>query len=477
VTAEHRITRTPEERGNWWVLAAVGVGTFMSALDASIVNTVLPVLTQAFHTRISVIEWIVTVYLLVVSGLLLSVGRWGDIRGHKPIYLTGFVLFVLGSALCGAAPTAGALIAFRGLQAFGAAMLFASSPAILTGNFPAGRRGQVLGMQATMTYLGLSVGPPLGGWLAVHLSWRAVFYINIPVGAVALLLCWRFIPNRRPEGERKPFDIAGATVFVFGLVSLLLALDQGDAWGWASGRTLGLVAFALVALAVFVRWESRVDEPMLDLSLFGHRTFTAATASAFLNYVSLNSVTFVLPFCLISGRGMAPDQAGLVLIAQPIIMAMAAPISGFASDRVGTRFPAVLGMAILALGIAMLTHIHAYTPIGQIAVALMVIGLGTGIFISPNNSALMGSAPRDRQGIASGILATARNTGMVIGVGLSGAIYTAVLARHGDHGAKAVFAGADASFIVGTGTACLGVLTCLARVRPAAAIPAPTAVE
>src|SRR4051794_112998 len=186
----------------WWVLLAVGVGTFMSALDGSVVNTVLPVMAGSFGSDIATIQWVVTLYLLVVSGLLLSCGRLGDLRGHKVVYVVGFVVFVLGSTLCGLAPTAYALIACRALQAIGAAKLFANSPAILTRNFPPAQRGQALGLRATLTYLGQMVGPFLGGWLTVQFSWRAVFYINVPVGLLAWSSACALSPATPPPTTR-----------------------------------------------------------------------------------------------------------------------------------------------------------------------------------------------------------------------------------------------------------------------------------
>src|SRR3990172_5720276 len=183
------------------------MGTFMSALDGSVVNTVLPVLNQAFGSDVATIEWVVTVYLLIVSGLLLSVGRLGDLRGHKKVYLTGFAIFILASTLNGQAPSAVSLIVTRGIQALGAAMLFANSPAILTKNFPAEQRGQALGLQATMTYLGLTVAPSLGGWLTDAFSWRMVFYINLPVGLLALFFSWRFISLDARSQQKERFDL------------------------------------------------------------------------------------------------------------------------------------------------------------------------------------------------------------------------------------------------------------------------------
>ncbi|HEX5581469.1 MAG TPA: MFS transporter [Gemmatimonadaceae bacterium] len=443
-----------------WVLVTVGVGTFMSALDGSIVNTILPVLARELGAGIAGIEWVTTVYLLVVSGLLLGVGRLGDMRGHKRIYVAGFVLFVIGSALCGLAPSAGALVGLRAVQAVGAAMLYSTSPAILTRAFPPERRGRALGALGAFTYLGLTVGPALGGWMAHALGWRSVFYVNVPVGAVAIALAVRVIDDDRPAARTERFDLAGAILFTAGLVSLLVALNQGHAWGWRSAPTIALVAAAALLLALFVVVERRRTFPMLDLTLFRSRTFSAATVSALLNYVCVYGIVFVLPFLLIQGRGLDTRQAGLVLTAQPVVMAIVAPVSGALSDRVGARLPATLGMVVLAIGLAFLAELSASGSLGAIALALAVVGFGVGIFVSPNNSALMGAAPRNRQGIASGVLATARNVGMVLGVGLAGAVFTTVLAHAGgEPSAVALADGVRASLWVMSAMAAVGAAT------------------
>ncbi len=448
----------------WLILLAIGVGSFMSALDGSVVNTILPVVSRAFGSDVATIEWVVTVYLLVVSGLLLSVGRLGDLRGHKPVYVSGFAVFVLGSALCGFAPNVVALIASRALQALGAAMLFANAPAILTKNFPAVERGRALGLQATMTYLGLTAGPSIGGWLADQLGWRSVFYINVPVGLIAVWLSLRFIPRDPAPDRAERFDPAGAVLFLLGLVTLLLGLNQGHAWGWTSFPIVGLLAAAGLLLAAFVVVEGRVPYPMLDLGLFRRRLFSASVASAVLNYICLYSIVFLLPFYLIQGRGLTPSQAGLILTAQPLVMAVVAPLSGALSDRIGSRLPSSLGMAILACGLFLLSRLGPQSSLPAVAASLAIAGLGTGIFISPNTSALMGSAPRNRQGIASGVLATARNVGMVIGVGVAGAIFTTVLALgQASDPSLALFHGVSAAFLAGSGFAALALLTSLAR--------------
>ncbi len=432
----------------------------MSALDGSVANIILPVVSQDLHSDVATVEWVVTIYLLVVSGLLLSFGRLGDLRGHKSIFLLGFIFFVVGSALCGLSQAAEILIAFRALQALGAAMLFANSPAILTANFPAQQRGQALGMQGMMTYLGLTVGPSLGGWLTSTFSWHAVFFINVPIAALGLLLGALFIPRDTPAEHREQFDWAGAITFSAGLVALLLALNQGSTWGWTSPAILGLTAVALVFLAAFIILEVRVHFPMLDLSLFANRLFSAAAASALLNYITSNCVLFLLPFYLIEGRGLDAAQAGLILTAQPAVMVIAAPISGTLSDRIGSRAPGTVGMAIMAFGAFLLSRLSAESAMSSVIVALAIVGLGTGIFVSPNNSALLGSAPKHRQGIASGILATCRNVGMVLGVGLSGAIFTTVM---GTEGSAALIQAADTGFIVAAGVAVLGMVTSAVR--------------
>lgn len=413
----------------WTILISIGTGTFMAALDSSVVNTVLPLINQSFGESVALIQWVVTIYLLVVSSLLLSFGRLGDIKGHRRLYLLGFIVFIIGSTLCGVAPSAEILITFRGLQALGAAMLAANSPAILTKNFPKNQRGQALGLQATMTYLGLTLAPSLGGWLAQTISWRMVFYINLPVGLLALVLSWKFIPPDNLSGRREQFDWAGALIFMLGLVMLLISLNRGHALGWTSLPIMTLFFGSTILLALFIRLELKHPYPMLDLSLFKQTIFSTSTISAVMNYICIYSVLFLLPFYLIQGRGFTPSYAGAILTVQPIVMAIVAPISGSLSDRIGAQLPGTIGMLILGCGLYLLSRLGAHSTILDIALPLSVIGFGTGIFISPNNSALMGSAPMNRQGIAAGVLATARSVGMVLGVGIAGAIFTTLLAH------------------------------------------------
>jgi EmrB/QacA subfamily drug resistance transporter len=450
----------------WWVLIAVGIGTFMSALDGSVVNTILPVLRSAFSSSIASIEWVVTVYLLVLSGLLLSFGRLGDLRGHKKVYLLGFFIFIASSALCGLAPSVTVLVIFRAVQALGGAMLSANSPAILTKSFPARQRGQALGLQATMTYLGLTVGPSLGGWLTDQFSWRAVFYINIPVGLAAIILSFRFIHQDPYTELKETFDFVGAALFLAGLTALLFGLNQGQELGWTSAPILISTAIAIIFLIAFWLVETRIQAPMLDFKLFSSKLFSLSVTSAIFNYMCVYSVTFLMPFYLIQGLGMSPSRAGLILTAMPIIMAIIAPISGGLSDRFGTPILAFVGMLVLSIGLFLLSRLQPDSSPLDIAFRLAVTGLGIGIFISPNTSALMGAAPRERQGIASGVLATSRNMGMVLGVGYAGAFFTTKLGLLGDQSAHSFVLATQVSFLAATFIAILGIIGTALRANP-----------
>lgn len=447
----------------WLVLAAVGIGTYMSALDGSVVNTILPLITADFRTDVATIEWVVTTYLLVVSALLLTVGRLGDLRGNKNTYVSGFLVFVVGSALCGLSASPLLLTLSRAVQAVGAAMLFANSPAILTRNFPASQRGQALGLQATMTYLGLTTGPFLGGWLAGRFGWHSVFFINIPVGLIAIALAVMVIPRDAPSESTERFDVPGAALFAAGLVALLFALDQGHNFGWGSPFILGALLASVTLLFLFVRIESSTPAPMLDLRLFSERVFSISTISAVLNYVCVSSVLFLMPFYLIHGRGFSPAHTGLILISQPIVMAITAPLSGTLSDRIGSRLLTTIGMLVFAVGLLLLSRLSPAAPIGQAVLGLAICGFGTGLFVSPNNSALMGAAPRTRQGIAAGVLALGRSVGMALGIGFAGAVFNTHLGTGGTGNAGLVVSAIDASLVFACAVAVVGALVCFAR--------------
>lgn len=416
------MTEALRRKGRWSVLAAVGLGSFLTALDTSAVNAILPTIRGKFGADFEQAQWVITIYLLGLTGLQLSFGRLGDARGHRTIFSLGFVVFVVSSVACALSQSLAQLIGARALQAVGGAMISANAPALLTQHFPARERGRVLGLQASMVYLGLTLGPSLGGWLADAWDWHGIFWINAPLCAAALVIIWTVIPADPGRELQEPFDLLGAALFLTGMVAFMIALNRGPDWGWGSPLTLGILCAAAALGVVFYRLESRLAAPMLDLRLFHSWEFSSATLCALANYIAIYAVVYLTPHTLITLRGWSTAEAGRLLTAQPLMMALISPWAGNWSDRVGTRLPSTLGLLIMSAGLLVLAFQSASTSWVYLAFGLGLAGLGTGLFTSPNNSALLGAAPRDRQGIASALLATARNGGMVLGVGLAGAV-------------------------------------------------------
>ncbi|MGZ6296136.1 MAG: DHA2 family efflux MFS transporter permease subunit [Candidatus Limnocylindrales bacterium] len=417
------------ERGKWLILSTVSLGTFMATLDGSIVNIALPQIQEAFGVDLATVEWVVVAYLLVVGSLLLPFGRLGEVLTFKRVYLTGFVVFTVTSALCGAAPSASILVLFRVFQGVGAAMLQAMGPAIVARTFGPRERGRALGLNSISVALGLTLGPALGGLLTEVGSWRAIFLINVPVGIVAVLWAARILPFERQEG-RQSFDVAGAALSSVALFALLLALIEGQTWGWTSPATIALVLTCVVLGLAFIVVERRVLQPMVDLTLFRIRAFSAGLASVGIAFSGLFTATFLLPFLLEQSAGFTPLEAGLLLTPIPVMTAIVAPFSGALSDRIGPRLPASVGIGTMALGLFSLTQLPADFAVTDLVWRLAVIGVGQGLFMSPNSSAILGAVPRGRIGTASGTLAQMRIDGQALGIALSGAIVAARLPVH-----------------------------------------------
>jgi EmrB/QacA subfamily drug resistance transporter len=451
------------------VVAALAVGAYMGALDISVVNAILPIIADAFGTDLSSIEWVVTSYLLVQSAMLLTFGRLGDIWGHRRLYLIGLGTFVVSSVLCAVATSTPLMVGARAIQATGASMIFATLAPLLTALFPPEQRGRAIGIQATIIYLGLATGAPLGGWLTGLLGWQSVFLVNVPLGLLALVLGSRVPMPAVPAARQESFDLAGAAIYVLGLGLLLLGLNQGHAWGWSSAPVLASLLLGASLLVVWVVVELRVPSPMLDLRLFRQASFTAPVVSNILSYAAAIFTTFLLPFALIQGRGLSPAQVGLILTCQPVVMAITASVSGALSDRVGTRAPSTLGMLILSTGVFLLSRLDSSTPIEQIGAILLLTGLGIGLFTSPNSSAVLGAVPPGRRGVASGVLGTARTLGMVTGVGVAGAVYATALSLASDTSPTAVLQAADTGLLVASGIALLSAVASAIRTsRPPA---------
>jgi len=407
----------------WAVLAIVGVGVFMATLDSSIVNISLPAIATYFGVPLNgAVEWVVIAYLVMTAATLLTIGRLADMIGRKPIWIAGLVIFTTGSAICGAAPSLVFLVAARGFQGLGGALLMAISPAMLTSAFPARERGRALGMNAVIVSLGISTGPTLGGFLTDHFSWRSIFYVNVPLGIVGLIATALVLQESKVRGKLR-LDPLGAILLALGLAALTAGLSFGQEWGWSSPLLIGTMLVAAISLIGLVVAELRVQGPVVDIRLLKDRVFASANISLVLSFLALFAVSFMLPFYLEELRGFQPQEAGLLLTPLPLTIALVAPVSGALADRIGTRWLASVGLGIACVGLLLISQLNAHSSLGDMIWRLVVIGLGQGLFQSPNNSALMGAAPRGQQGSAAGFLATGRVVGQSVSVGLAGAIF------------------------------------------------------
>lgn len=413
----------------WYVMAAVSMSIFLATIDGSIVNVALPTLVRELNTNFATVQWVVLAYLLTQATLMLSVGRLGDMIGKKSIYVGGFIVFTVGSVLCGLAQTVGWLIAFRVLQALGAAMMLALGAAIVTEAFPPKERGKALGIIGTSVSIGVVVGPTAGGLLIDALSWHWIFFVNLPVGIAGTWMAQRFVPDFKPVGRQK-FDYFGAATLCLSLLCLLLALTLGQQLGFSDSRILALFAGWVILLAGFITLELRVRQPMIDLAIFKNVLFSVNLVTGFATFVAIAGMFILIPFYLENVLGYDTRQVGLLLAVVPIALGITAPIAGSLSDRFGTRPITVIGLVMLLIGYYAMSTLDAQTTTLGYILRLLPLGIGMGIFQSPNNSAIMGSAPRERLGIASGLLSITRTLGQTTGIAVLGAIWAAFVIYH-----------------------------------------------
>ena len=496
----------------WRVLSLTSIGAFMGPLDSTIVSVALPRMGNALTLSYSEALWVQAAYLLVMSILLIPIGRIADARGRMRFYLAGTAGFGIFSMICAVSPNGTFLIIARCFQGLGAACLVATSAALVTAVFPPQERGRALGLNVMATYIGLTAGPVIGGLIVSHTSWRWIFFINVPIAIATLVNGWFLLgaENRdrkaarsggdassgaaaRPAGQSIPgrMDWPGAILLGLGLVSLLVPLTLVPFWGWDSIRTIGLLVSAVVLVVAFVVVEDRVKDPLLNLDLVRkNRAFAAGTFAALLNYAGVFAVTILTSVYLQVVEGHTPQQAGLLLLVSPVLMAALSPVFGRLSDRVGSRVLASGGMVLCALGIAQLAIMPRGLHPFYVILALGTIGVGMAMFSSPNTSAVMGSVARDQLSLASGFLGTMRSLGQGLSVGLLGGIAASGL---GAVGARVIFLGQEASqaaaasysdgyrtaMFVAVGLAVLGALVSLVRAasveKQPSARPSPSA--
>jgi EmrB/QacA subfamily drug resistance transporter len=413
----------------WIVLSVTTIGALMAAIDSTIVILALPDMMVKLHADLVEMIWVIMAYILVSTVFLLTFGRIADMLGRVRMYNLGFVVFTAGSALCGMSQTAGQLIASRLVQGSGAALLVVNSFAIITEAFPRDERGRALGINAITFGAGGVLGPLLGGFILGAASWRWIFFINVPIGVVGATWAYLALKEQGVRTQRERFDILGAITFSVGLLAILSALTLGIQAGWNSPSILALFGLFALMLAVFIYWENRTENPVLDFSLFKQRVYNFSVLAAMMQALALFAVQFLIVFYLQAVRGYNPLQAALLLIPLPVLTSVIAPFSGRLADRIGARIPATLGLLLQAVALVLFTRLTPTTPLWQIGATLALMGLGGGLFFSPNTSAAMNAAPPNRLGIASATLATLRQVGMVSSFALSLAVAAASLPK------------------------------------------------
>ncbi|HUR71453.1 MAG TPA: MFS transporter [Candidatus Limnocylindrales bacterium] len=413
------------------VLYQVSFGLALVAINHRAIQVALPTLTQAFHSDLSFIQWVLLVYDLCVIGLVLTLGRLGDLFGRKWIYVSGFLIFAAGSALCGAAQSSAQLILFRVFQGIGGAMIMANGRALVTVNSPASERGKALGITSMAFHVGYITGPTLGGFIIDAVSWRWVFFLTIPLGLACAYSGWKILKERPASETRVQIDFAGAGYLLLTNVCFLYALNRLPHRGIYDSLVLVFFAIAAATLYLFIRTEQKAPTPILSVSLFRNRLFTAANLSLFFLTLTQSAVSVLIPFYLQNLMGFTPTQMGWILIGGSVVIIVLAPIAGRLSDRFGSRLLCTVGAAIMMVGQYLIGSLTLRSTIFQMIMPQILIGLGWALFNSPSQSAIMSTVPRDKVGAASGMTLTTGRIGGAMGIAISGAVMTYALSANG----------------------------------------------
>ena len=391
----------------------------------------LPTLTETFHTHLTTIQWTLLIYDLILIGLVITMGRLGDLFGRRRFYSLGFLLFVIGSALCGIAQSPAQLIFFRAVQAVGGSMISANGRAIASMSVPREERGKALGVTSMAFHVGFITGPSLGGFLIDTVGWRWIFYINVPIGLWGAYLAWKIMAETKEENEKVSIDFLGAFLLLVTNSLFIYAIDQIPRLGWHHPTFLLTISFSAVALVLLIITELRSATPILLLHLFRDRLFSASILSLLFVALSQSAINFLLPFYLQNLLGFSPAQVGVIIVADSIIIMIMAPIAGSLSDRVGSRLLCTVGCSVIVAGQFLVASLGLHSSLIAIIFPLALWGLGWGLFNSPNQSAILGSVTVDKIGAASGMTATAARTGGALGVAMASTLFTFMLSAAG----------------------------------------------
>lgn len=404
------------------MLAASALGAFAATVMATGVNVVLPSLVDVFDAPFARVQWVVLSYLLASIALLPVIGRLGDLLGKRSVFLAGFAVFGIGSALCALAPSMEVLIAVRSVQGVGSAVLTSLGLALVTDVYPAHERGRAIGVNGAVISAGVVFGPSLGGLIADALSWRWVFGGGVLVVAAGALLAWRVVPQHR-LAQTRSFDLAGAVTVVLALLALSTALTTGQGRGFDASEVLALFALAALLTLAFIAIERRAASPVVDLRLFRSPALTIGLLTGLATFTAISGVILLMPFYLQGVLGFAPRQVGLLMAAVPVVLVVMAPIAGWASDRFGERPVTLVGLSSILIGYLLVGGLDEHTTVTRYLLSFLPVGLGMGTFQTPNNSAIMGAVQRARSGTAGGLLALTRNFGQVLGTAVLATIW------------------------------------------------------
>jgi EmrB/QacA subfamily drug resistance transporter len=419
-------TRRHSDHYKWWVLSCTSLGMLLATINSGTLIIALPDLERSLSTTLLELVWVILVYMIVSTVLVLTAGRLSDLFGRKTAYVLGFLVFSIASLGAGFAESGTELILWRVLQGIGGAFLFANAAALVTDAFPKKELGLAMGTNTMVAAVGLVIGPVLGGAL-VAISWPWVFWFNIPFGLAGCVWAALVLEERSGRSEERGLDLLGVATYIVGLTGLVLALSKGGLSGWNNPLVIGGLIAAAVFLPLFVVIERHGRAPMLDLALFRDRLFAAASAAAFLNGLSRFALMFLFVFYFQGPQGQSPIMAGLELAPLAIGMLVASPFAGVIADRRGSRGLAAAGMLLSAIGLAGMTMLQADTPYIWSAVWLSLVGVGSGMFNSPNTAAMMGAVPVHRRGIAAGARVMLQNTGAVVSIAFVMAIVTSAV--------------------------------------------------
>ena len=406
------------QRKRWIILVILNLFVFMSTLDSSIVNIALPVISKTMNLPIAKVQWVVSIYLIAICTFILLFGKLGDQFGKIKIFKMGMIIFLVGSLLCGFSTTLPFLLLFRILQAVGASMTMANSQGIVTEIFPPTERGKALGLIGTFVSLGSIAGPSLGGLLVSAFGWEYIFWVNIPVGLIAISLGWRLLPADLSFVKAK-LDVLGSFLFSVFIISLFSGLLLGQQVGYRDIRILGLLILAAITFMTFLWIENRTAQPMLQFSLFKNASFSLSILCGGLVFVSTFCFNIIAPFYTENILHLPPLSAGLLLMLFPVTMSIVAPLSGALSDKIGSELLTFIGLVIMVIAQAGLSTLQASSSILLVGSLVAILGLGNGLFQSPNNSLVMSSVPRSQLGIAGSINSLIRNIGMIVGIAVA----------------------------------------------------------